>query len=178
MNLEELKYPIGKFQFPKEINSEMIINFIHIIENFPIKISNEVNNLSDEQLDTQYRPEGWTIRQVVHHCADSHMNAFIRFKLALTEDTPIIKPYLENKWAELSDSKLIPIDSSLKIIEGLHHRWSILLNNLSNDDYKKEYLHPETNRKFKLNEALALYAWHCNHHLAHITNLKKLKGWF
>lgn len=178
MNIEQLKYPIGKLVIPKNITLEIINNYIEVIENFPVIIISEVNNLSDEQLNTQYRPEGWTIRQVVHHCADSHMNAFIRFKLALTEETPTIKPYLENKWAELSDSKLIPIDSSLKIIEGLHHRWSILLNNLSEYDYKKEYLHPETNRKFRLDEAMALYSWHCNHHLAHITNLKKMKDWF
>lgn len=175
MNIEQLKYPIGKLVIPKNITSEMINNFIGVIENFPAKIISEVNNLSDEQLNTQYRPEGWTIRQVVHHCADSHMNAFIRFKLTLTEETPTIKPYLENKWAELPESKLIPIESSLNIIKGLHKRWSILLKNMNEEDFKKEYFHPETNRKFSLDEATALYAWHCNHHLAHITNTKKNK---
>ena len=137
----------------------------------------EVGHLSDEQLNTPYRPEGWTIRQVVHHCADSHMNALIRFKLALTEDTPTVKPYLEDRWSELPDSKSTRIDSSIKILEGVHERLSLLLKSLTQSDLEREFIHPEHGRKILVKENIGLYAWHCDHHLAHITTLKKSKNW-
>lgn len=124
MNIEQLKYPIGKYEANSDWDKKKIDEHISVIENFPNRLREAVEHLNDEQLDTPYRPEGWTIRQVVHHCADSHMNAMIRFKLTLTEDLPTIKPYLEAKWAQLADSLLYPIDDSLSIVKGLHQRWA------------------------------------------------------
>ncbi|MBC7390699.1 MAG: putative metal-dependent hydrolase, partial [Opitutaceae bacterium] len=137
----------------------------------------EVIYLTDSQLDTSYRPEGWTIRQVVNHCADSHMNSLVRFKLALTEDKPIIKPYYEERWAELSDSKSMPVIPAIQMLHGIHSRWTILLKSLSDNDIKKTFIHPEHGKEFSIEENIGVYAWHCNHHLAHITTLKKSKGW-
>ena len=177
MDIEKLKYPIGKFERPIKYTSEILKEYIDIIDQLPQKLTNEVQNLSDEQLDTQYRPNGWTIRQVVNHFADSHMNSLIRFKLTITEETPTIKPYFEDRWAELSDSKFIPINSALKMIEGIHERWVFLLRSLTENDWNKSFYHPETNKELSLNENLGIYAWHCRHHLAHITELKKRKNW-
>lgn len=173
MSLEKLKFPIGEFQKPTIITKEIISNWISEIEIFPTKLINEVSQLSDLQLDTPYRENGWTIRQVVHHCADSHMNSFTRFKLALTEDQPTIKPYFEDKWAVLIDSKNMPIAPSLKIIEGIHERWTILLNNLTDEQLSKTFIHPESQKHIRLDENVGIYAWHGNHHLAHITEAKK-----
>lgn len=131
MDLESLRYPIGKFIFPKGFNNKNLSEAIATIENFPKKISEAVSKLNDNQLDTPYRPGGWPIRQVVHHCADSHMNCLIRFKLALTEENPTIKPYEEQLWAELADSKNLPIGPSIKMLEGIHERWTVLLNSMS-----------------------------------------------
>lgn len=175
--LNKLRFPIGQFVAPKIITAEMQIACISDIESFPERLKKEVLHLSDDQLDTPYRPNGWTIRQVIHHSADSHMNALIRFKLTLTEEKPTIKPYWEHLWAELIDTKKMPIKPSINIIEGVHERWTILLRSLHREDLEKSYIHPEYNKEFKLNEAIALYAWHCNHHLAHITTIKQLKGW-
>lgn len=178
MNTEEqLKYPIGKFEKPKEITGEMWKKYISDIDTFPSRLKKEVEQLSDQQLDTVYRTGGWTIRQVVNHCADSHMNSLTRLKLALTEDNPIIKPYIEALWAELPDSKTMPIHPALKMLEGIHERWALLLNNLKDAELKRTFIHPQSGKQFQLDENTALYAWHCNHHLAHITNLKKNKGW-
>jgi hypothetical protein len=177
MDLEQLKYPIGKFKMPADFTSESINSFISDIENFPLLLRKEVEALNDDQLDTPYRPEGWTIRQVVNHCADSHMNSLTRFKLALTEENPTIKPYFEERWAELTDSKNIPVAAALNMIEGLHTRWVVLLKSMSTADFEKTFFHPESKRTWKLNETLALYAWHSKHHLAHIITLKKSKGW-
>ncbi|MBA3680819.1 MAG: putative metal-dependent hydrolase [Bacteroidetes bacterium] len=175
--MEELKYPVGHYQKPKTFTKEVLTEALSVIEQFPKKIKKEVESLSDEQLDTPYRPDGWTIRQVVHHCADSHMNAFIRIKLALTENTPTIKPYAEALWAELSDTKKLPIQSSLSIIEGVHFRWTTLLKNMNASDFDRGFIHPEKGKELSLHESTGMYAWHCNHHLAHITALKKRKGW-
>ncbi|MGE0637907.1 MAG: YfiT family bacillithiol transferase [Bacteroidia bacterium] len=177
MDLEQLKYPIGKFKMPAEFTNQSISAFISDIENFPSLLRKEVQALSDEQLDTPYRPEGWTIRQVVNHCADSHMNSLTRFKLALTEDNPTIKPYFEERWAELSDSKIMPIHAALNMLEGLHVRWVVLLKSMTSADFEKTFVHPESGRTFSLNQTLAIYSWHCKHHLAHITTLKKSKNW-
>jgi len=127
-------------------------------------------------LQTPYRPEGWTVQQLVHHIADSHMNAYIRFKLALTENKPIVKPYDEKLWAELPDSKLVDVSVSLDLIKSLHKRWTILLKQLTEEELEKEYLHPESGMK-NLKETICHYAWHCNHHLAHITSLKQRMNW-
>ncbi len=177
MNIEQLKYPIGKFICEGTIDQSNIENWIQELSTFPLRLRNEVENLNDKQLDTRYRKEGWTIRQVIHHCADSHMNSFIRFKLALTEDNPTIKPYYEERWSELVDSKVMSIESSLKIIEGLHTRWTILIQNLTESDLTKTFTHPESGRSYKLNETIGLYAWHSNHHLAHIVETKKQYNW-
>ena len=177
MSTEKLKYPIGEFIAPEKISKEMLADFLLTIGSFPIKLKSEVENLTQTQLDTPYRPEGWTIRQVVNHCADSHMNSLIRFKLALTESNPTIKPYMEERWAELADSKTMPIEPALKILDGLHERWLVLLNSLTEKDYHKTFVHPQSGKQFKLDENLGLYAWHCKHHLAHITVLKAKMGW-
>lgn len=141
-----------------------------MIERFPENLVREVEPLADADFHRIYRPEGWSIAQVIHHCADSHMNSFIRFKLALTENTPVIKPYFENLWAELPDAGIIPVQSSIKILEGLHARWTILLRSLTETDLKKEFRHPESDRLISLETNIGLYAWHCLHHLAHVKN--------
>jgi hypothetical protein len=174
---EKLKFPIGHFEKPKKITRKIIEEWIDDIEAFPKNLKKEVKKLSYNQLITTYRPDGWTIMQVIHHCADSHMNSFIRFKLALTEDKPIIKPYFEDKWAELEDSTNTPISESLKLLKGLHERWAILLRSLTEDQLKRTFIHPEQGCEFSLEEYLGFYSWHCKHHLAHIVQLKKEKGW-
>ncbi|MBC5774810.1 putative metal-dependent hydrolase [Pontibacter sp. KCTC 32443] len=177
MEIENLKYPVGRFQKPEQISGEMLAGFIAVISDFPGKLHKEVQHLNEQQLDTPYRPEGWTVRQVVNHCADSHMNALIRHKLALTEDNPTIKPYHEDLWAELPDTKTMPIEPALHILDGLHARWIALLKGLSETDLNRTFTHPEHNKAFTLDESIGLYAWHCDHHLAHITSLKERKGW-
>ena len=172
-----LRYPIGENQKPEIITEKILNDYFSDIENFPSKIRAETEHLNDEQLDTQYRPEGWTIRQVVNHCADSHMNSLMRFKLALTEDEPAIRPYFEDRWAELADSKSISIEPALKMLEGIHERWVVLLRSLTMDQFSKIFIHPEHGNKFCLDENTGYYAWHCNHHLAHITELKKKMNW-
>ncbi|MBK9096527.1 MAG: bacillithiol transferase BstA [bacterium] len=176
MNLEKLKYPIGRYQVEDSIDKTSIKNSIKEIEMLPQKLSEAVKGLSLSQLQTPYRPEGWTIQQVVHHIADSHMNSYIRFKLALTEDKPMIKPYDEKLWADLPDSKVVNIDVSLNLISSLHQRWTELLKQLTEKELNKEFLHPESGLK-KLNETVCHYAWHGNHHLAHITSLKERMNW-
>ena len=176
--VEILKYPIGKFVKPDVISTDQIDKWISDIELFPSQIKDLVEDLTEVELQWIYRPEGWTIRQVVHHCADSHMNAFIRFKLCLTEDTPIIKPYLQAKWAEFQDASDNTITDSLKILEGLHSRWTIILKFLNNDDLNKGFIHPEYDKKILIVENICLYAWHCNHHLAHIKQALSYKGEF
>jgi len=172
-NLDQLKYPIGKFEQPAIIDQKQIENWISIIETFPEQLSAEVINLDLKDLEKQYRPGGWTIRQVVNHCADSHMNSVIRFKLALTEDTPTIKPYEEARWAELSDSRDFPIESALKMLEGLHERWAHLLKSLSHQDLEKQFIHPDNDALISLKTNIGIYAWHCEHHLAHVINAKR-----
>jgi hypothetical protein len=175
--LDSLRFPIGKFEAPQILTQELMDGYIKDIETLPARLKQAVNGLNDAQLDTPYRPDGWTIRQVVHHCSDSHMNSMIRFKLALTEDEPTIKPYYEERWAELADSKTIPIAPALLLLEGLHQRWTILLRSLSNEDLQKTFIHPEHGKRFRLDENIGVYAWHGNHHLAHITSLKTRMNW-
>ena len=177
MSLEKLKYPIGKFQVPETITPALINECITVIENFPVQLKQEVVPLTNEQLDTKYRPDGWTIRQVVNHCADSHMNSLMRFKLALTEEKPLIRPYFEDRWAELADSKTMRINAALQMLEGIHERWTVLLKSLSNEQLKRSFVHPEHGKESTLEETICMYAWHCRHHLAHITGLKKEK-WY
>ena len=177
LELEKLRYPIGKFSAPDIYSNEYLSNKIAEIESFPEKLKKEVSQLNNEQLDTTYRPDGWTIRQVIHHCADSHINCFVRIKWALTEEKPIIKFYHEDLWGELSDNRTMPIEPTLSLLEGLHFRLAYLMRNLSQNDLKKSFIHPEHSREFKIEEIIGTYAWHGNHHLAHITELKKRKAW-
>ena len=166
------RYPIGKFDREAPGTRE---DNIQTIRSLPSSITAAVENLTDPQLDTSYREGGWTLRQTVHHVADSHMNSYCRFKLALTEDSPTICPYDEGKWAELSDS-LLPVDVSLKIIEGVHERWADLLASMTDDDFERELTHPETG-PWKLDKLLGLYAWHSRHHTAHITGTRERSNW-
>jgi hypothetical protein len=175
--LEKSRYPIGKFIAPKSYSVEYLTNKIAEIASFPERLKKEVLHLNEEQLDTPYRNGGWTIRQVIHHCADSHMNCFIRIKWTLTEDKPVIKFYHEDRWAELHDNLTMPIQPTLSFLEGLHFRLAYLMNSLSEADLEKSFIHPEHNAVFQLKEIIGTYAWHGNHHLAHITELKKQKGW-
>lgn len=177
MTIEQLKYPIGQFEKPNEITKEILNKWITDISTFPEGLLKEVMYLTNKQLDTPYRPNGWTIRQVVHHCADSHMNSLTRLKLALTEDQPTIKPYFEERWAELLDSKSMPIEPSLKMIEGIHERWTILLKNLTKEQHGRVFIHPEHGNIFRIDENIGVYAWHCNHHLSHIIQTKKRNNW-
>jgi hypothetical protein len=174
--LETLKYPVGKYKRLAEFSLDATKKHIEVIERFPALLTAEVSSLSDAELKWTYRPEGWNIRQLVHHVADSHMNAFVRFKLSLTEETPTIKPYMEAKWATLPDVLTVPIDASVGIITGLHKRWAALLKTLSEQEWKKGYNHPEQKRTVPLFDATAMYSWHCDHHLAHIRLAKKSRG--
>ena len=168
---EKLRFPIGKYTKPDVISKETLEDWINDLEQFPDRLRIAVKNLSSKQLNTPYRPGGWTGCQVVHHCADSHMNSFIRFKLALTEDKPTIKPYYEDRWANLPDAMDFPIESSLKMIEGVHQRWTYLIKNLTEEELNKVFIHPEHHKEFKLIETIGLYAWHSKHHLAHVKSL-------
>jgi uncharacterized damage-inducible protein DinB len=173
--INDLRYPVGEFDKNIEITAEKRAEFVRIIADLPRKISEAVSGLTDEQLDTPYRPEGWTVRQTVHHVADSHINSLCRFKLAMTEENPTIRPYFEDRWAELADSKL-PVEVSLKIIEGIHRRWTVLLEAMTDEDFRKTLVHPESG-EFTIEKLLALYAWHSRHHTAHITRLRERNGW-
>lgn len=173
---EDLRYPIGKFEAAKDITPEMREKFIQTVEELPAKLRAAVDDLSDEQLDTPYRPDGWTIRQVVHHVADSHINSICRFKLGLSEDTPTIKPYEEALWAEMADAKNAPVDLSLNVIDGVHARWTMLLKSMSKTDFERKINHPERGA-MTLNSLLALYDWHSRHHTAHVTKLREKNNW-
>ncbi|MEO8886384.1 MAG: YfiT family bacillithiol transferase [Mucilaginibacter sp.] len=170
MNEEELKYPTGKFKVPAEYTAEAITGWINDIKELPANLRKAVTGLTDAQLDTPYRPGGWTVRQLVHHVADSHMNSIIRFKWALTEDQPTIKAYKQDEWAKLPDSQL-PVEPSLLIVAGVHERLVALFNNFTQADWDRTFIHPETGATITLKRNLALYAWHGKHHLAHIVNL-------
>lgn len=175
IDLEQLRFPVGQFQFSGAATTAEIQNWIDEIANLPIQLRKAVRKLTEAELDIPYRPEGWTTRQVVHHIADSHINAYVRFKLALTEDAPKIKPYDESQWAELSDTFETPIEVSLQLITALHQRWVILLRNLGKIDLEKIFLHPEHGTAFRLDETIATYAWHGRHHLGHINLVTTLK---
>lgn len=165
---DELRYPVGKFSMPGEISQSDVAGFIKSIEVLPGEMNNTWLALSDAQKDMSYRPGGWTARQVVHHVADSHMNAYIRCKLALTEEMPIIKPYKEALWAQLPDTAGCPPEVSLHLLTALHLRWSVLLRNLNASDFDRKFFHPESNREFSIRSVLALYDWHGRHHLGHL----------
>lgn len=171
--LEKLKYPIGKFSSPLEFSQGDIDKWLREIEDLPSLCKTEMMDFTEEMLETPYRSEGWTARQVIHHIVDSHINAYIRFKLALTEELPSIKPYSESKWAELPDAKMGHPELSLALLDSLHKRWALLLRSMKDEDYNKKYFHPESKKEFQLRTALALYAWHGRHHLEHIRIVKR-----
>jgi len=171
LDLQKLKFPIGEFSSLESYTTEQINSYIADIEALPLQLRKEVEGLSDVQLETPYRPDGWTIRQVVHHIPDSHMNAFIRFKLTLTEDNPAIRPYFEDRWANLSDAKM-PADVSLNLTEAVHARWVNILKNMKPEEFERQYTHPEYKKVFTLKEALHMYSWHGKHHLEHIKQAK------
>ena len=176
-NLEHLKYPIGKAEIPKTISLEQIKEWIKVLEDFPLQLNNLVNNLSNEQLDTPYRSEGWTVRQVIHHLADSHHNSYTRFKWALTEDKPVIKAYYEDRWAQLKDSQSAPILLSLNALTALHAKWVYFLKSLDPEELKQVFIHPDGYEEVSLAENIGIYAWHSKHHYAHINNLIKRMEW-
>jgi uncharacterized damage-inducible protein DinB len=173
---DDLRFPIGRFIPPAMCLSEMRVAHFQTLRMLPERLRAAVSGLSDPQLDTPYRPEGWTLRQVVHHVADSHANCYIRFKLALTEDWPTVKPYDEVAWANLSDSRRLPVEVSLAMVEAVHGRWVGLLEAMSEEDFQKGYVHPEQGRQ-NLAKVLALYDWHSRHHTAHITSLRARQAW-
>jgi len=173
----DLQYPVGKFDWSVPVSEADYPRLIAEIAEAPGALRAAVAGLSRDQLETRYRPEGWTVKQVVHHVPDSHMNAYCRFKLALTEDEPTIKPYDQEKWAELPDSQRAPIDVSLDLLDSLHQRWVVLLRSMDTADFNRGLRHPEHGRVLTLAQMLALYAWHGRHHVAHITSLRKREGW-
>jgi uncharacterized damage-inducible protein DinB len=170
------RFPIGKFHYDGPPNEQQKKNFVNDIAQTPAHLRAAVRGLNDGQLDTRYRDGGWTVRQVVHHVPDSHLNSYVRFKLALTEDDPTIKPYAEDRWAELADTKATPIEVSLTLLDSLHDRWVRLLRSLGAEDWKRTFRHPDMGQ-MTLEKALAIYAWHGKHHVAHITELRKRAGW-
>lgn len=175
-SLHQLKYPIGQVNIPENISYQDIQNWISTIESFPEKLQLITQNLSEEQLNRPYRDGGWTVRQVVHHVFDSHCNSYIRFKWALTEDQPVIKAYFEDRWAKGDDYKA-PVSLSLDALSSLHAKWVHLLKGLSKQDLKRVFIHPETGTEVSLEANIGIYAWHCEHHYAHISNLLDRKGW-
>ncbi len=174
--MSDPRFPIGKFHYEGSPSEEQRRTFIAQIERTPAEMRAAVAGLSAQQLDIPYRDGGWTVRQVVHHIPDSHMNAYVRFKLALTEDEPTIKPYAEDRWAKLGDTESTPIEVSLALLENLHDRWVRLLRSLGPEDWKRAFKHPDLGL-MPLDKNLALYAWHGRHHTAHITELRKKMNW-
>ena len=174
---DDLRFPIGEFRYQGPATAADRRDRIEQIEQAPAALRAAVRGLTDAQLDTRYRPGGWTVRQVVHHVPDSHLNAMTRFKLALTEDTPTIKPYDEARWAELGDVGATPVETSLRLLEALHERLVILLRSLEPAQFQRTLFHPERNAVMTLDELLALYAWHGRHHAAHISGLRQREGW-
>lgn len=172
----DLRYPIGQFTVPTTITPEIRNGWIEDLEHLPLNLEAVIGGLNERQLDTPYRPGGWTVRQVVHHLPDSHLNSYQRYRLALTEERPLIKPYDEAAWAELPDAKAAPIAPSLSLLRALHDRWVTLLRSLSEDQWQRTFVHPERG-EVKLDATLALYAWHCRHHVAHIRNLRIRENW-
>ena len=176
METNNPRYPIGKFKLDVSPSADERINLIADIEKAPEALRAAVRGLTPQQIETPYREGGWTVKQVVHHVPDSHMNAYIRFKLALTEEEPTIKPYEEARWAELEDSRSTPLEVSVSLMDSLHHRWVRVLRSIKPEEWKRTFRHPEMGL-LTLEKTLILYAWHGKHHVAHITELRKREGW-
>lgn len=174
--MTDLRYPIGPFTYAGESSEEQRQGFIDRIEATPARLRAAIQGLTPEQLDTPYRPGGWTVRQVVHHVPDSHINSYCRFRLALTEETPGAKGYFEDRWAELCDARTAPVEYSLALLDALHRRWVVLLRAMTPADFARTFLHSQLG-PVTLDRNLALYAWHGDHHVAHITSLRSRMGW-
>ena len=174
---DDLRYPTGTFRFDSDVTSEKRAKAIAAIREAPPLYRDAVRGLTDAQLDTPYRPQGWTVRQVVHHVPESHMNAYIRFKLGITEDKPTIKAYNEDDWSKLPDVGRAPIDASLTLLDALHTRWVTLLETMTPEQFPRIVFHPEYQRELSLDYLLQMYAWHGKHHAAHITHLRARHGW-
>ena len=177
----DLQYPVGKFAWTRSGEGLLASEaerqqWLAEIEEMPARLRAAIAGLTEAQLDTPYRPEGWTVRQVVHHLADSHLNSYVRFRLALTEDEPTIKPYEQQLWANLTDARTAAVEISLSLVDTLHQRWVLLLRSLKPQDFARAFKHPELGR-VTLERNLALYAWHGKHHVAHITSLRQRSGW-
>jgi uncharacterized damage-inducible protein DinB len=170
------RYPIGKFTYQGPLTPEQKRQYLDDIEQAPARLRAALGGLTDKQLDTPYREGGWTVRQVAHHVPDSHMNSYVRFKLALTEDDPTIKPYMEDRWAELPEARQAPVEPSLSLLDALHQRWMLVLQSLTDADWQRTFCHPDLG-PMTLEKNLALYAWHGRHHVAHITSLRERNGW-
>jgi len=172
----DLRYPVGPFSFEGTLSEKERQRLINEIAATPEKMRAAVAGLNDDQLNTEYRPEGWTVRQVVHHVPESHLNSYLRFKLAMTEDEPTIKPYFEDRWAKLDDALQAPVELSLDLLDSLHSRWVWFLRSLKPSDFQRAFRHPELG-VVSLDKNVALYAWHGRHHVAHITSLRDRMGW-
>jgi uncharacterized damage-inducible protein DinB len=170
------RYPIGKFTYQGPLTPEQKRQYLDDIEQAPARLRAALGGLTDKQLDTPYREGGWTVRQVAHHVPDSHMNSYVRFKLALTEDDPTIRPYMEARWAELPEARQAPVEPSLALLDALHQRWMLVLQSLTDADWQRTFRHPDLG-PMTLEKNLALYAWHGRHHVAHITSLRERNGW-
>ncbi len=174
--MEDLRYPIGQFEHDGAVSRDELAGWIDEIAALPSAMREAVSGLSEAQLDTPYRPDGWTIRQVVHHVPDSHMNAYIRCKWAVTEDEPTIKAYYEDRWAELDDGRTSPIEPSLQLLDAVHARWAILLRTFTPELWQRRFKHPESGVQ-QLDRMIGMYVWHGKHHVAHITSLRGREGW-
>lgn len=172
----DLRYPIGRFRRPASLTAEERAAAIAALAEAPSRLREAVAGLAPAQLDTPYRPGGWTVRQLVHHVPDSHLNAYVRCKLALTEDEPIIRPYDEDRWAQLPESKSAPLAASLGLLESLHQRWELVLQAMAPADWERMLVHPESGRQ-SVEQLVALYVWHGRHHTAHVTELRRREGW-
>lgn len=173
---EDLRYPLGRFKTDLRVTEEKRRAWVDEIAALPANVRAAVRGLSEDQLDTRYRPDGWTVRQVVHHLPDSHLTAYERFKLALTEDEPMVKTFEQDAWAALADGKAAPVEMSIALLEALHPRWALLLRSMTPKDFGRVFRHPEWGR-VSLDTGLQMYAWHGRHHIAHITSLRERMGW-
>lgn len=174
--MDDLRYPLGPFTYSPDADATTRQADIESIAAAPARLREAVAGLNESQLDTPYRPGGWTVRQVVHHMADSHVNAYVRFRLAMTEEHPTVRPYDEKAWAELADARTAPLAPSLALLESLHHRWVRLLRSLSADDMRRTVFHPE-NGEMTVDHLLQSYGWHCRHHVAHVKALRARENW-
>ena len=174
--MEDPRYPIGKY-IAQLFSEKQLEEWLHDIDSLPLQLENAILNLDESQLNTPYREGGWTVKQLVHHVADSHMNAYIRFKLGLTENNPVINAYQEAVWAEMADTKNVPVNISLTLLFALHKRWVEILKNISRGEFDRTVFHPEHKKELSLWFLLGLYAWHGKHHVAHVTELRENRGW-